>query len=81
MSSRNGDRPGDNTSGNSGAVASKVGESRPRGAVSDSSHDVSNLIKLDARELMAGRRALILDLDGQQYVLRLTSNNKLILTK
>lgn len=33
------------------------------------------------RELMAGQREIIIVHDGEEYRLRITSNNKLILTK
>lgn len=35
----------------------------------------------DVHQLLRGRKELVLELDGQTYVLRITSNNKLILTK
>lgn len=38
-------------------------------------------LKVDVRTLLKGRRSVTLVLDDQDYVLRLTSNNKLILTK
>lgn len=37
--------------------------------------------RIDSRRLLAGGRELVIDHDGQQYRLRLTRNDKLILTK
>ncbi len=37
--------------------------------------------RIKASELLKGRREVILEQDGQEYRLRLTSNGKLILTK
>jgi hemin uptake protein HemP len=37
--------------------------------------------RIPASQLLAGRREVILQHDGQEYRLRLTSNGKLILTK
>ena len=37
--------------------------------------------RIPASTLLAGRREVILQHDGQEYRLRLTSNGKLILTK
>lgn len=36
---------------------------------------------IDARSLMRGRKEALLLLDGEPYRLRITGNNKLILTK
>lgn len=36
---------------------------------------------ITSRELMAGQREIIIVHDGEEYRLRITSNNKLILTK
>ncbi|PPQ33442.1 hypothetical protein CCR94_01825 [Rhodoblastus sphagnicola] len=36
---------------------------------------------IDARSLMKGRKEALLLLDGEPYRLRITGNNKLILTK
>jgi hemin uptake protein HemP len=36
---------------------------------------------IDARSLMKGRKEALLLLDGETYRLRITGNNKLILTK
>ena len=38
-------------------------------------------VRLQASELLSGHREVILEHDGQEYRLRLTSNGKLILTK
>ena len=37
--------------------------------------------RIDSRRLLAGGRELVIDHAGQQYRLRLTRNDKLILTK
>ena len=37
--------------------------------------------RFQASQLLSGRREVILEHDGQEYRLRLTSNGKLILTK
>ena len=37
--------------------------------------------RIDSRRLLAGGRELLIDHAGQQYRLRLTRNDKLILTK
>jgi hemin uptake protein HemP len=38
-------------------------------------------LRIDSRRLLAGGRELVIDHAGQQYRLRLTRNDKLILTK
>lgn len=37
--------------------------------------------RIDSRQLLAGDRELVIDHAGQEYRLRLTRNDKLILTK
>ena len=37
--------------------------------------------RIEASQLLGGNREVILEHDGQEYRLRLTSNGKLILTK
>lgn len=41
----------------------------------------SNLRKIDSRTLMAGQNLLMIEHAGSSYYLRMTRNNKLILTK
>ena len=41
----------------------------------------SDLQRIDSRRLLAGGRELVIDHAGQEYRLRLTRNDKLILTK
>ena len=43
--------------------------------------DTQSQQRIDSRRLLAGGRELVIDHAGQQYRLRLTRNDKLILTK
>ena len=43
--------------------------------------DNGELVTVSSRELLAGRQQLIIQHGREQYRLRLTSSNKLILTK
>ena len=43
--------------------------------------DTHPLQRIDSRRLLSGGRELVIDHAGQQYRLRLTRNDKLILTK
>ena len=62
------ENPGSNASGNE----TQRGERREDPAV---------MPYIDSRRLLAGRRELVIDHGGQHYRLRLTRNDKLILTK
>lgn len=41
----------------------------------------SDLPRVDSRQLLRGKNLLLIDHAGDRYVLRMTRNNKLILTK
>ncbi len=43
--------------------------------------NAATIAKLDARALLGARSMVHIDLDGELYTLRLTRNNRLILTK
>jgi hemin uptake protein HemP len=43
--------------------------------------EARNSQRIDSRRLLAGSRELVIDHAGQEYRLRLTRNDKLILTK
>ena len=62
------ENPGLNVSGND----TQRGERR---------EDPALMPHVDSRRLLAGGRELVIDHAGQQYRLRLTRNDKLILTK
>jgi hemin uptake protein HemP len=59
---------------NPGFEPSNAAESTPKSAATD-------LQRIDSRRLLAGGRELVIDHAGQEYRLRLTRNDKLILTK
>lgn len=42
---------------------------------------MSNMRRLDVLDIMRGESAVCLEFEGKQYILRITSNRKLILTK
>ena len=60
------------------SVVASIETPRSGAAVSVSSHATP---RIDIRRLMAGQRALVIEHAGQEYHLRLTRNDKLILTK
>ncbi|MGE3644782.1 MAG: hemin uptake protein HemP [Beijerinckiaceae bacterium] len=55
---------------------------QPTGVQNNTSPDpTKDMPVFDVQHLFKGARCVVLSHDGERYVLRLTSNNKLILTK
>jgi len=55
--------------------------SRPSESTGEPSEGKSQARRLSSSELLAGRREVVIQHGEEQYRLRLTSNNKLILVK
>jgi hemin uptake protein HemP len=62
------------------SIATPISDSDAR-APHDGRERASRELRTDSHRLLAGGRELVIDHAGQQYRLRLTRNDKLILTK
>jgi hemin uptake protein HemP len=62
------------------SIATSLRNPEPR-AAHDGRERTPSELRIDSHRLLAGGRELVIDHAGQQYRLRLTRNDKLILTK